>query len=38
MKDPWALLRSYGPGWPAFMTLLREWRDKGDLEGLDLGT
>ena len=38
VKDPWALLRSYGPGWPAFMTLLQEWRDKGDLEGLDLGT
>ena len=38
MKDPWALLRSYGPGWPAFMKLLQEWRDQGDMEGLDLRT
>jgi cyclohexanone monooxygenase len=27
----------YGPGFYAFDRLLREWRDKGDLEGLVLG-
>lgn len=27
----------YGPGWDAFMKLLEDWRDKGDLEGLELG-
>ena len=27
----------YAPGFYAFEDLLREWRDKGDLEGLDLG-
>lgn len=27
---------SYGAGAPAFMKLLREWREKGQLEGLDL--
>ena len=26
----------YGPGWDAFMKLLGDWRDKGDLEGLVL--
>ncbi|BBZ47801.1 flavin-containing monooxygenase [Mycobacterium parmense] len=28
----------YGPGFYAFEELLRAWRDKGDLEGLVLGT
>jgi cyclohexanone monooxygenase len=28
----------YGPGFYAFDRLLREWRDKGDLQGLVLGT
>jgi len=28
----------YGPGFYAFGRLLQEWRDKGDLEGLVLGT
>jgi cyclohexanone monooxygenase len=27
----------YGPGWDAFMKLLQDWRDQGDLEGLVLG-
>jgi len=27
----------YGPGWDAFMKLLRDWREQGDLEGLVLG-
>jgi cation diffusion facilitator CzcD-associated flavoprotein CzcO len=26
----------YGPGWTAFETLLQDWRDKGDMEGLVL--
>jgi cation diffusion facilitator CzcD-associated flavoprotein CzcO len=36
VKDPWALLRSYGPGWDAFQKLLEDWRNKGDMEGLAL--
>ena len=28
----------YGPGFYAFGDLLKEWRDKGDLDGLALGT
>ncbi|MCK9563132.1 MAG: NAD(P)/FAD-dependent oxidoreductase [Bacteroidales bacterium] len=34
VKAPWALFRAYGPGWGAFMELLQNWREKGDLEGL----
>jgi hypothetical protein len=26
----------YGPGWNAFQKLLSDWRDKGDLAGLEL--
>jgi cation diffusion facilitator CzcD-associated flavoprotein CzcO len=33
-RPKWALFRGYGPGWDAFQKLVREWRDKGDLEGL----
>lgn len=36
VKAPWALLRSYGPGWDAFQHMLEEWRNKGTLEGLVL--
>jgi cation diffusion facilitator CzcD-associated flavoprotein CzcO len=36
VKAPWALFRSYGPGWDAFQKLLADWRDKGDLEGVAL--
>jgi hypothetical protein len=36
VKAPWALFRSYGPGWDAFQKLLFDWRNKGDLEGLVL--
>jgi cation diffusion facilitator CzcD-associated flavoprotein CzcO len=32
----WYLGDSYGPGWYAFQGLLRDWRDRGDLEGLVL--
>jgi cyclohexanone monooxygenase len=28
----------YAPGFYAFDDLLKEWRDKGDLDGLMLGT
>jgi cyclohexanone monooxygenase len=28
----------YGPGWEAFETLLQDWRDQGELEGLTLTT
>ena len=35
-KAPWALLRQYGPGWEAFMKLLKDWRDEGNLQGLVL--
>jgi hypothetical protein len=35
-RPKWALFRGYGPGWDAFQKLLREWRDKGDMEGLVL--
>jgi cation diffusion facilitator CzcD-associated flavoprotein CzcO len=37
VKAPWALFRSYGPGWDAFQKMLEDWRRKGDLEGLALG-
>ncbi|MCJ8158535.1 NAD(P)/FAD-dependent oxidoreductase [Sphingomonas sp. LaA6.9] len=36
VKAPWALFRSYGPGWGAFQKLLEDWRASGDLEGLEL--
>jgi cation diffusion facilitator CzcD-associated flavoprotein CzcO len=36
VKAPWALFRSYGPGWDAFQKLLEEWRQKGDMQGLVL--
>lgn len=34
VKAPWALFRSYGPGWGAFQAMLEAWRAKGDLEGM----
>jgi hypothetical protein len=33
-KPRWALFRIYGPGWDAFQQRMRDWRDKGDMEGL----
>jgi cation diffusion facilitator CzcD-associated flavoprotein CzcO len=36
VKAPWALFRSYGPGWDAFQKLLEDWRQKGDMQGLVL--
>ncbi len=34
-KLRWYLGESYGPGWGAFQQLMQDWRDKGDLEGLE---
>lgn len=34
-KLRWYLGESYGPGWDAFQTLMQEWRDSGDLAGLE---
>ncbi len=34
VKAPWALFRSYGPGWGAFQAMLETWRAKGDLDGM----
>jgi cation diffusion facilitator CzcD-associated flavoprotein CzcO len=36
VKAPWALFRSYGPGWDAFQKLLEDWRNTGNMEGLVL--
>jgi cation diffusion facilitator CzcD-associated flavoprotein CzcO len=36
VKPKWGLFRGYGPGWDAFQKLLKDWRDKGDMEGLVL--
>ena len=35
-KFRWYLGEAYGPGWDAFQQLMQEWRDKGELEGLEL--
>lgn len=35
-KLRWYLGESYGPGWDAFQTLMHQWREQGELEGLDL--
>lgn len=37
-KYRWYLGEFYGPGWDAFQQLMQDWRDKGDLEGLVVGT
>ncbi len=37
-KLRWYLGEGYGPGWPAFMQLLQDWRDQGDLAGLEVET
>jgi cation diffusion facilitator CzcD-associated flavoprotein CzcO len=36
VQAPWALFRSYGPGWDAFVKLLGDWRSNGKMEGLVL--
>lgn len=35
-KPKWALFRSWGLGWNDFQAMTKAWRDKGDLEGIDL--
>ena len=37
-KIRWFLGEPYGPGFYAFDELIRDWRNKGDLEGLVIGT
>jgi len=34
-KARWFLGEPYGPGWDAFQQLMQEWRNKGDLAGLE---
>ncbi len=33
-KPKWALFRAYGHGWDAFLKLLQDWRESGDMKGL----
>jgi cyclohexanone monooxygenase len=33
-KIRWYLGESYGPGWEAFEQLVKDWRDRGDMQGL----
>lgn len=35
-EHKWGLFRPWGAGWADFMRFLNEWRDKGDMEGLDV--
>lgn len=37
-KNRWYLGESYGPGWSAFEQLVGDWRESGDLAGLELGS
>jgi cation diffusion facilitator CzcD-associated flavoprotein CzcO len=37
-KSRWYLGESYGPGWDAFQTLLKNWREEGFLAGLAVRT
>lgn len=34
-KLRWYLGEAYGPGWDAFQNMMQEWRDKGELEGME---
>lgn len=34
INGKWALFRPWGYGWDHFETMLAEWRDKGDMEGM----
>ncbi|MGO4170444.1 flavin-containing monooxygenase [Novosphingobium sp. YAF33] len=36
-KNRWYLGEAYGPGWAAFEQLVTDWRDRGNLAGLELG-
>jgi len=35
-RPKWLLLRGYGHGWSAFLKLLSDWREQGELPGLHL--
>ncbi|MGE3690084.1 MAG: flavin-containing monooxygenase [Novosphingobium sp.] len=36
-KQPaWLLLRAYGHGWDAFQKMLADWRNRGDMAGLEI--
>ncbi|MFV8819410.1 flavin-containing monooxygenase [Haliea sp. E17] len=35
-KYRWYLGEAYGPGWAAFEGLMREWREQGELQGLNI--
>jgi cation diffusion facilitator CzcD-associated flavoprotein CzcO len=35
-KPRWLLLRGYGHGWNAFLQLLADWRNAGDMAGMDV--
>jgi cyclohexanone monooxygenase len=32
----WALFRSWGPGWGHFQAMWNEWREAGDLAGINV--
>jgi len=33
-KPKWALFRAWGPGWDDFQSMVGQWREKGDLDGM----
>jgi cation diffusion facilitator CzcD-associated flavoprotein CzcO len=35
-RPRWLLLRGYGYGWNAFLKLLADWREAGDMAGMDI--
>jgi cyclohexanone monooxygenase len=35
-KPRWALFKAWGRGWEDFQSMVAEWRDKGDMDGLEL--
>ncbi len=35
-EHKWGLFRPWGAGWHDFMRVLKEWRDAGDLAGIDI--
>ncbi|MCJ1961672.1 flavin-containing monooxygenase [Novosphingobium mangrovi (ex Hu et al. 2023)] len=35
-EHKWGLFRPWGAGWDDFLRFLRDWREAGDMEGLDL--
>eukprot|EP00456_Euglypha_rotunda_P042932 TRINITY_DN3354_c0_g1_i2.p1 TRINITY_DN3354_c0_g1~~TRINITY_DN3354_c0_g1_i2.p1 ORF type:complete len:271 (+),score=63.23 TRINITY_DN3354_c0_g1_i2:138-950(+) len=35
-RPKWALFRGWGPGWGSFQQLVSDWRNKGDMAGLNV--